>query len=149
MEPWVRWLRIMGRRVHRQVRQILRPLRVCAMIWTWTLERVSNTSFQHRMFYKKEHLSHHALFILLDKISKPAISFQPAYGPSCASVNTYRRHMCHPTGHPAMLVAIAAAFYRSALEYGKHKLQPGVKPRVRMQQLAFIVYKVRTLTDII
>ena len=48
-----------------------------------------------------------------------------------------------------MLVAIAAAFDRSALEYGKHNLQPGVKPRVRMQQLAFVVYKACTLKDII
>lgn len=53
--------------------------------------------------------------------------------------------MSHPTGQPAMLVALAAAFDKGALENGKYKLREGAKPRVRMQQLAFVVYKVRTL----
>ena len=65
----------------------------------------------------------------------------------CASEggDAYQRHRSHPTGQPAMLVAIAAAFDNTLLEVGGFTLRGGAKPRVRMQQLAFVVYKVRTL----
>jgi len=65
----------------------------------------------------------------------------------CASDggDIYRRFKSHPTGQPAMLVALAAAFDRCALQQGKFKLREGAKPHVRLQQLAFVVYKVCSL----
>ena len=59
--------------------------------------------------------------------------------------DAHRRHKSHPVGQPAMLVALATAFDCTKLEYDGLTLRKDAKPRVRMQQLAFAVYKVRWL----
>ena len=56
----------------------------------------------------------------------------------------YRRSRAHPTGHPGILVALAAAFDLSALEYDNRSLRVDAKPHVTMQQLTFVEYKVPT-----
>ena len=56
----------------------------------------------------------------------------------------YRRFKAHPTGHPAILVALAAAFDPGALEYDNRSLRLDAKPHVTMQQLTFVEYKVPT-----
>lgn len=51
----------------------------------------------------------------------------------------YRRDGGHPTGQPAILAAIAAAFDRTKLQADGLRLREDAKPHVRLAQLAFVV----------